>query len=131
MPLRLIVWTRLSTGPLARVATVAPGDERIPIKPPHWLVPRYRPEVLHRTVPLVAVQVLPTTLKRNTQTMPRMEAQRFCFQCGALIPPWRDDCARHDGRRGQGLPPPLRLVAAPVSCSDIDTAEQPIVRLSA
>ena len=35
---------------------------------------------------------------------------RFCFLCGAAVPPWRDCCFVHDQRLGRGLPAPARLL---------------------
>jgi hypothetical protein len=56
---------------------------------------------------------------------------RFCFQCGAVVPPWRATCAIHDRRAGQGLPPRVALtpLGAPATKAVLhaETVQTPIV----
>jgi hypothetical protein len=68
---------------------------------------------------LPEVHVLPITIKRvavhatqsNVAVAPRIQvAPTYCYQCGALIPPWREACYKHDTRLGRGLPSAPRLL---------------------
>ncbi len=56
---------------------------------------------------------------------------QFCFQCGAVVPPWRAACARHDQRAGQGLPSRVSLMplGAPATNAVLraETVQTPIV----
>ncbi len=63
-----------------------------------------------------------------TPTERRPEPARFCYQCGAAAPPWRDCCGSHDRRHGRGLPQPARLVALDSESTLRDTLKLRVVR---
>jgi hypothetical protein len=62
---------------------------------------------------LEATALLPvpgSVLCSATPTCLRPEPMRFCYQCGAVIPPWRESCFAHERYHGRGLPAQVRLV---------------------
>jgi hypothetical protein len=50
-----------------------------------------------------------SVLRSVTPTTRRPEPMRYCYQCGAVIPPWRERCFAHELSHGRGLPSPVRL----------------------
>ncbi len=67
---------------------------------------------------MTALLPVPATASCSaTPTTHRPEPMRFCYQCGAVIPPWRESCFVHEQYHGRGLPPPVHL--EPIASDDV------------
>src|SRR5690348_4483063 len=86
--------------PSTQIATALLPAIRLPQShtPPRRIVPQ--PACESDDLPTVLLPAASVSCSA-TPTARRPEPMRYCYQCGAVIPPWREQCFRHERQHGR------------------------------